>query len=72
MIQYSTFDELSVMLRLDSLNRIDIQHLVEADALFPRPGMRESIAGALVRLGVSLDHAAGERVLSAAAGRAAQ
>lgn len=71
-MQYSMFDELAVSHRLASLERTDRLRVAEAEALYPRAGMRESIAGALVRLGITLDHAAGERAISSAAGRPTQ
>ena len=66
MMQYSLFDELLAGLRFDTRDRPELRHAMEARALFPRPGIREAIAAALVRLGVLLDRAAGERALSAA------
>ncbi|HEX5480501.1 MAG TPA: hypothetical protein VFY79_12355 [Dehalococcoidia bacterium] len=69
MMQYSLFDELVGPLRFEALDRPELRHAMEARALFPRAGAREAIASALVRLGVLLDRAAGERVLSAAAPR---
>jgi len=68
-MQYSMFDELSFSLRLAELERLDLRYLREAETLLARRGVRESIAATLVRLGVSLDHQAGERALAASAGR---
>jgi hypothetical protein len=69
MMQYSLFDELIAPLRFEALDSPEVRHAMEAQALFPRAGVREAIAGGLVRLGVLLDRAAGERALSAAAPR---
>ena len=69
-MQYSLFDEMVATLRIESLERPDVQRAMEAEVLLQRSGFREAIASILVRLGVSLDRTAVERVLSAAAGRA--
>ncbi len=71
-MQYSLFDELMLAHRLAALERRDVSRAVEAEALCLRPSLRESVAAAFVRLGIRLDHAAGERALSALAGRPAR
>ncbi|MDE3096800.1 MAG: hypothetical protein KGK07_12505 [Chloroflexota bacterium] len=71
-MEYTLLNELMAIMRLRELERIDLRRIAEAEALAPRAGLRQTLASALVRVGVSLDHGAGERALAAAGARAAR
>lgn len=70
-MQYSMLNELMAQTRAREIERVDLRRILEAQALVQRTSLRRSLAAALVRIGVSLDHGAGERVLAASAARAA-
>ncbi len=71
-MEYTLLNELTAIMRMRALERIDLRRIAEAEALAPRTGLRQALASALVRVGVSLDHGAGERALAAAGARAAR
>ncbi len=68
-MQIHLIDELLMLQRLRALERIDYQRIREAHEMArPQRGLREAVASALVRLGMSLDHEAGERAVVLARG----
>lgn len=60
-----TLEELIFEQRMKELNRVNPARVafIDDEMARRRGGVRRTIAGALVRLGVSLDHDAGERVV---------
>lgn len=60
-----TLEELIFEQKRKELNRVDLARVafIEDELARRRGGIRRGIAGALVRLGVSLDRDAGERIV---------
>lgn len=60
-----TLEELIFEMRLKEMESVDLLRAaqIEDELARRRGGIRRAIAGALVRLGVSLDRDAGERVV---------
>jgi len=62
-------DELIAEQRLHTPHSAELDLVEEARLAAPRhPGLRHAVASGLVRLGVSLDRSAGERVLAPSRG----
>ena len=70
-MEYTMLNELLAQTRAREVERVDVRRIQEAQALARGGSMRRSLADALVRVGISLDRGAGERVLASPTARVA-